>query len=90
MYKLQPHKPYAPLQETEKKKKHIKDNNCSGLPVEMLLPKVIKCSRIAWDFSTLLPLKQGQVSKLIFENDVIRNRISNDFDKQCICQQKAQ
>ena len=31
-----------------------------------------------------------QVSKLIFENNVIRNRISNDFDKRCICQQKAQ
>ena len=89
MYKLKPHKPYARLQETEKKK-HIKDNNFSGLPVEMLLLKVIKCSRIAWDFSTFLRLKQGQVSKLIFENDAIRNRISNDFDKRCICQQKAQ
>ena len=33
---------------------------------------------------------QGQVSKLIFENDAIRNRISNDFDKRCICEQKAQ
>ena len=40
VYKLKPHKPYASLQETEKKK-HIKDNNCSGLPVEMLLLKVI-------------------------------------------------
>ena len=56
----------------------------------MLLLKVIKCSRIAWDFSTLLRLKQMQVSKLIFENDAIRNRISNDFDKLCICQQKVQ
>ena len=37
-----------------------------------------------------LRLKQGQVSKLIFENDAIRNRISNDFDKRSICQQKAQ
>ena len=79
MYKRKPHKPYTPLQETEKKK-HIKDNNCSGLPVEIPLLKVIKCSRIAWDFSTLLRLKQGQVSKLIFENDAIRNRISDDFD----------
>ena len=51
----------------------------------MLLPKVIKCSRIALDFSTFLRLKQGQVSKLIFENDAIRNRISNDFDNRCIC-----
>ena len=33
---------------------------------------------------------QGQVSKLIFENDAIQNRISNDFDKWCIHQQKAQ
>ena len=48
-----------------KKKKHIKDNNCSGLPVEMLLLKVIKCSRIAWDFSTLLLLKQEQVSSFL-------------------------
>ena len=56
----------------------------------MLLLKVIKSSRIAWDFSTLLRLKQGQVSKLIFENDAIRNRISNEFDKQCISQPKAQ
>ena len=47
----------------------------------MLLLKVIKGSRIAWDFSTFLRLKQGQVSKLIFEKDAIRNRISNDFDK---------
>ena len=38
----------------------------------MLLLKVIKCSRIAWDFSTLLRLKQRQVSKLGFENDTIR------------------
>ena len=37
-----------------------------------------------------LRLKQGQVSKLIFENDAIRNPISNDFDKWCICQQRAQ
>ena len=49
-----------------------------------------KCSWTAWDFSALLPLKQGQVSKLIFENDVIRNRISNDFDKRYISQPKAQ
>ena len=55
----------------------------------MLLPKVIKCSRIALDFSTLLRLKQGQVSKLIFKNDAIRNRISNDFDKRWICQKSA-
>ena len=47
-------------------------------------------AEIAWDFSTLLRLKQEQVSKLIFENDAIRNRISNDFDKRCIHQQKAQ
>ena len=32
---------YARPQETEKEK-HIKDNNCSGLTVEMLLLKVIK------------------------------------------------
>ena len=89
MYKLKAHKPYARLQET-KKKKHIKDNKCSGLPVEMLLLKVNKRSRITWDFSTLLRLKQGQVSKLFFENDAIRNRISNDFEKRCICQLKAQ
>ena len=88
VYKLKPHKPYVRLQETEKKK-HIKDKNCSGLPVGMLLLKVIKCSRIAWDLSTLLRLKQVQVSRLIFENDAIRNRISNDFDKRWICQQKA-
>ena len=56
----------------------------------MLLLKVIKCSRIAGDFSTLLRLKQGLVSKLILENDAIRNRISNNFDKRCICQHKAQ
>ena len=37
-------------------------------------------------FNPLTP----QVSKLIFENNAIRNRISNDFDKRCICQQKAQ
>ena len=42
----------------------------------------IKCFRIAWDFSTLLHLKQGQASQLIFENDAIRNRVSNDFDKR--------
>ena len=42
------------------------------------------------EFSTLLRFKQGQESKLIFENDAIRNRISNDFDKWCICQKKAQ
>ena len=29
------------------------------------------------------------MSKLVFENDAIRNRISNDFDKQCTCQQSA-
>ena len=63
--------------------KHIKDNKCSGLPVKMLLLKVIKCSRIAWDFSTLLRLNKGHVSKLIFENNPIRNQISNDFDKWC-------
>ena len=77
----------------KKKKKthtHIKDNKCSGFPVEMLLLQVIKCSRIAWDFSTLLRLKQGLVSKPIFENDAIRNRISNDFDERRISQQKAQ
>ena len=83
-----PHKLYGRLQETEKI--NIKNNNGSSLPVEMLLLKVIKCSRIAWDFSTFLHLKQGQVSKLIFGNDAIRNRISNDFDKRRICQQKAQ
>ena len=44
VYKLKPHKPYPPLQETERKKKNVKDNKYS---VEMLLPKVIKCSRIA-------------------------------------------
>ena len=41
------------------------------------------------EFSTLLRLKQGQVSKLIFENDAIRNRIS-DFDKRRISQPKIQ
>ena len=56
----------------------------------MLLLKVIKCSKFAWDLSILLRLKQVQVSKLIFENDAIRNRISKDFDKRSICQQKAQ
>ena len=56
----------------------------------MLLLKVIKSSKIARDFSTFLRLKQRQVSKLIFENDAIQNRISNDFDKGRICQQKAQ
>ena len=56
----------------------------------MLLLQVIKCSKIAWDFSTLLRLKQGQVSELIFENGAIRNRISTDSDKRYICQQKAQ
>ena len=48
-------------------------------------------ARIAWDVSTLfLRLKQGQVSKINFENDIIRNRISNDFDKRCISQPKVQ
>ena len=87
MYKLKPH---ALDFRKPKKKEHIKDNNCSGLPVEKMLLKVITCSRIAWDFWTLLRLKQGHVSKLIFENDAIRNQISKDFDKRCICQQKAQ
>ena len=32
---------------TDEMELNIKDNNCSGLPVEMLLLKVIKCSRIA-------------------------------------------
>ena len=45
---------------------------------------------MAWDSSTLLHLEQGQVSKLIFENDAIRNRISNDFDTRSISQPKAQ
>ena len=42
------------------------------------------------DFSTLVRLKQEQVSKFSFENDAIRNWISNDFDKQCISQPKVQ
>ena len=33
-------------------------------------------SRIAWDFSTFLRLKQGQVSELIFENDAIRKGLT--------------
>ena len=49
---------------------------------------VTRCVNIP--FATLLRLKQGQVSKHIFENDAIRKRISNDFDKRCICQLKAQ
>ena len=44
---------------------------------------------MAWDFSTVLRLKQEQVSKLIFEN-AIRNPISIDFGKRYTCQQKAQ
>ena len=32
--------------------------------------------------------KQGEVSKLIFENDAIRNRISDYFDKRRISQRK--
>ena len=32
--------------------------------------------------------EQGEVSKLIFENDAIRNRISNDFDKRWFLNQK--
>ena len=47
-------------------------------------------ARIAWDFSTLLRHEQEQVSKLIFENDAIRNRISNDFDKRQSSQPKVQ
>ena len=48
-------------------------------------------ARIAsWDSSTPLRLEQGQVSELIFENDAIRNGISNNFDKWCISQPKAQ
>ena len=44
---------------------------------------------MAWDSSTLLRLEQGQVSKLIFENDAIQSRISNDFDKRCISKKKS-
>ena len=38
-------------------------------------------------FSTLLRIKQGEVSKLIFENDAFRNRIS---DKRRISEPKTQ
>ena len=68
-----------------KKKKLIKDNNCSRLPGGMLLLKAIKCYRIAWDFSTLLRLKQGQVCKLIFENDAIPMTLTSGafVNKKC-------
>ena len=46
-------------------------------------------ARIAWDFSTLLRIKQGEVSKLIFENDALPNWISDDFDKWRISQPKT-
>ena len=42
----------------------------------MQLMKAIK-ARIAWDFSTLLHIKQDEVSKLIFENDAIRNNLTS-------------
>ena len=42
----------------------------------MLLLKVIKCSRIAWDFLTLLSLNQGQVSKAHFWK---RCNLKSDF-----------
>ena len=41
-------------------------------------------ARIAWDFSTLIFIQQGEN-----ENDAIRNRIS-DFDKRRISQPKIQ
>ena len=47
-------------------KKDIKYNNYSGLPVKMRLLRAIK-ARITWDFSTLLHIKQGEMSKLIFK-----------------------
>ena len=53
----------------------MKYKNDSGLPVEMQVLKAIKRARIAWDFSTLLRIKRGEVSKLIFENNAFRNQI---------------
>ena len=57
---------------------------------EIYTSKFVKNTPLRVVFSTLLCRKQGQVSKLIFEKDAIRNRTSNDFEKRCICQQKAQ
>ena len=56
----------------------------------MLLLNAIKWGQNRLRLSTLLCLEQGQVSKLIFYNDAIKNRISNDFDKRFIFQRKAQ
>ena len=57
---------------------------------QMLFLKAIKygCNRLR--LFNPLSLEQGQVSKLIFENDAIRNRIFNDFNRRCISQPKAQ
>ena len=38
----------------------------------MQLLKASSKGRIAWDFSNLLRIKQGEVNTLIFENDAIR------------------
>ena len=56
----------------------------------MLFLKAIKWGRNRLGLVNPLNLEQGQVSKLIFENDTIRNRIFNDFDSWCISQPKAQ
>ena len=44
---------------------------------------------IAPMFFVSCPRLEAADGKLIFENDAIRNRISNDFDKWCISQPKA-
>ena len=53
----------------------------------MQIMKAIK-ARIAWDFSTFLRIKQDGESKLIFENDAIRNRISDNLTSSAFLNQK--
>ena len=82
MYKLKPHEPYARLQETEKK-------NTSKTTISRVYQSRCcfwRSSSVPESLETFQPSYAS--SKLIFENDAIRNRISNDFDKRCICQQK--
>ena len=77
------------------KLKHIKDNNCSGLPVEMLLLEVITPGQNRLRLFNPLCTPQARASAVssflkTMPDHAIRNLISNDFDKRCISQPKAQ